>query len=67
MGAAARVKVAAAEEVAAAPIVLAVVADLLAAVRDATEGATSRRNAPRKRAIYSPSVLGARVLATSWI
>ena len=72
VGAAARVKVAAAEEVAAAPIVPAVVAtaavaDLLAAVGDATEGATSRRNAPRRRATYSPSVLGVRVLATSWI
>ena len=66
MRAAARVKVAAAEEVAAAPIVPAVVAtaavaDLLAAVGDATEGATSRRNAPGRRVTYSPSELDARV------
>ena len=70
--AAARVEVAVAEEEAAAPIVPAVitttaVADLTTAVGDETGGVTSNRNAPRRRATSSPSVLGARVLAMSWM
>ena len=68
-GAAARVEVAVAEEAVAAPVVpevvaTAAVADLMAAVGDTTGGATSGRSAPRRRATSSPSVLGARVLAT---
>ena len=64
VGAAARVEVAAAEEAVAAPVVPAVVAtDLLAAVGDATGGATSGKSAPRRRVTFSSSVLGARVLA----
>ena len=64
-----RVEVAAAEEAAAAPVGPAVVAtvavvDVMAAVGDATGGATSGRSLPRKRVTPSPSVLGARVLAT---
>ena len=56
-------------EVAAAPVVpvvvaAAAVADLLVVVVYATGGAISGRNAPRRRASSSPSVLGARVLAT---
>ena len=67
-GAAARVKVATAEEEAAAPelpavVAMVAVADLLAAVGDATRRATSGRSAPRRNATSSPSVLGARVLA----
>ena len=69
VGTAIRVEVAAAEEAAAAPVVPAVVAtvvvaDLMATVDDATGGATSGRSTPRKRVTSSPSVLGARVLAT---
>ena len=68
-GTAARVEVASAEEAAAAPVVPAEVAtaaatDLKAAVGDATGEVTSGRTAPRRRATSSPSVLGARVLAT---
>ena len=68
-GTAIRVEVAAAEEAAAAPVVPALVAtagvaDLMAAVGDVTGGATSGRSAPRRRVTSSPSVLGARVLAT---
>ena len=67
-GAAARVEVATAEEEAAAPEVPAVVAmvavaDLLAAVGDATRGTTSGRSAPRSRVTSLPRVLGARGLA----
>ena len=70
--AAARVEVAVVEKEAAAPIVPALVtttavADLTAAVGDATGGVTSKRNAPRRRATSSPSVVGARVLAMSWM
>ena len=67
---AARVEVATAEEEAtAAPVVPAVVAtatvaDLVAAVGNATGGATSGRSAPRRRATSSPGVIGARVLPT---
>ena len=66
-GVAARVEVAAAEEAAAAPVVPAVVAtvavaDLLVAIGD--EGATSGRSTPRRRAISSSCVLGARILVT---
>ena len=55
-GTATRVEVAAAEEAAATPEVPAVVAttavsDLMAAVGDATGGATSERSVPRKRVI----------------
>ena len=69
VGAAARVEVTAAEEAAAAPVVPAVVAtiavaDLMAAVGDATGGATSGRRAPRRRVASSTNLLGARVLAT---
>ena len=68
-GSAIRVEVAAAEDAAAAPVVptvvaTAAVADLMAAVGDATEGAKTRRSAPRRRVKSSPSVLGARSLAT---
>ena len=68
-GAGARVELAATEEATGAPIVSAVVAmaveaDLMAAVSDATGGATSRRSAPRRKVTSSPSMLGARVLAT---
>ena len=67
--AAARVEVAAAEEAASVPIVPAVVATatgeyLMAAVGDATGGATSGRSASRRRGTSSSSVLGAWVLAT---
>ena len=66
-GAAARVEVAAAEEATAAPVAPAIVAtvavaDPLVAVGDGA--ATSGRSAPRRRAISSPSVLGARILVT---
>ena len=62
-GAAARVEVTAAEEAAAVPVVSAVlataaVADLMAAVGDATGVATSGRSGPRRRVTSSPSVLG---------
>ena len=68
-GAAATVEVAAAEEAAAAAVAAAAVvtvafADLLVAVGNATGGVTSGRSAPRRRATSSPSVPGARVLAT---
>ena len=68
-GTAARVEVEGAEEAAVAPVVPAVVAkaavaDLLVTVGDATERATSGRSAPQRRVTSSPSVLGARVLAT---
>ena len=67
---AARVEVATAEELAAAPVVPAVVAtaavaDLMAAVGDATGGAISGGSAQRRRVTSSPRVLGARVLATN--
>ena len=69
VGTAIRVEVAAAKEEATLPVVpvvvaTAVVEDLLTAVGDATRGATSGRRAPRRRVTSSPSVLGARVLAT---
>ena len=69
VGVAARVEVATAEEAAAAPVVPAVVAaavvsGLMAAVVDVAGGATSGRSTPRRRVTSSPSVLGARVLAT---
>ena len=68
-GTATRVEVAAVEEAEAAPVVPAVVAtaavaDLMATVGDVIGGATSGRSAPRRRVTSSPSVLGARVLAT---
>ena len=47
-----------------AVVATAAVADLMAAVGDATGGATSGRSAPRRRVTSSPSVLGARVLDT---
>ena len=68
-GTAIRVKVTAAEEAAVAPVVPAVVAtatvaDLMAAVRDATGGTTSGRSAPRRRGTSLPSMLDAWVLVT---
>ena len=65
----ARMEVAATEKAAAAPVVPAVVAtaavaNLMAAVGDATGGATSRRSSPKRRATPLQSVLGARVLVT---
>ena len=67
-GTAARVEVAAVEEAAAASVVPAVyatvaVADLMAAVGDASGGVTSGRSAPLRRVTSSPSMLAARVLA----
>ena len=68
-GKATKVEITAAEEAVAAPVVPAVVVtaaveDLMAAIGDATGGATSGRSAPRRRVTSSPNVLGARVLAT---
>ena len=64
-----RVEVAAVENAVEAPVVPAVVAtaavaDLMAAVGNATGEATSRRSAPRRRVASLPSVLGTRDLAT---
>ena len=63
-GTTASVEVTAAEEAAAAPVVPAIiatvaVADLMAAVGDATGGAASGRRAPRRRVTFSRSVRGA--------
>ena len=68
-GTAIRVEIAAAEEVAAAPVVpvvvaTAAVANLMVAVGDATGAATLGRSVRRRRVTSSPSVLSARVLAS---